>query len=85
MKPKVILLSFGFIAGLLGCHSPVLSVTPYPCKNIAEIDGLDEELTSLRDADNMLKQLGMQPLSEKTRNYVVESDVKCSHDKELTR
>ena len=85
MKPlKVWLASFGFILAL-GCRSPILAITPAPCQLISEIPGLDQELITLRDIDNQLKVLGMVPMTEQTRNYVVDANEKCRHDQELIK
>ena len=85
MKPlKVWLASFGFILAL-GCRSPILAITPAPCKLISEIPGLDQELQQLRDIDNQLKQLGMVPMTETTRNYVVDANEACAHNRELIK
>ena len=66
----------------LGC-SHLNAAAPLPCKEIADVPGLKEEILDNRDRDNLLQQLGMAPYSKKLRDYALDSSAVCHGNKRL--
>ena len=67
---------------LVGCVT-LNATAPLACREIEDVPGLDEEMLSNRDSDNVLKQLKMEPRTEKLRDYVIESSAICHGNKKL--
>lgn len=67
---------------LAGC-SHLNSSAPLACREIKDVAGLDEEMLANRDTDNVLKQLKLEPRTEKLRDYVIESSAICHGNKKL--
>lgn len=67
---------------IVGC-STLNSASPLPCREIADVPGLHEEILKNRDRDNLLNQLNLEPYSEKLRDYALESSAKCHGNNKL--
>lgn len=67
----LILLPVVILSLLTGCASNVFAVEPWPCSLIDEVQGLGDELLTM-------KGLGIFPLA---RTYIVDSNAKCMADK----
>jgi len=70
------------IAILVGC-SHLNTVTPLPCEEVADRDGLHEEMRSAKKTDEYLKKFGLKPHSEKMRRYIVDSSAVCHGNRQL--
>jgi len=76
---RLLLLLPLLLAGCLHLNSSA----PLACREIDDVPGLDEEMFSNRDSDNLLKQLKMAPRTEKLRDYVIESSSICHGNRKL--
>ena len=74
-------LTFLLLASL-GCAG-LNAAAPLPCDEIDDVPGLHEEILKNRDRDNILKQLRLEPYSDKLRDYALDSSAVCHGNKKL--
>jgi len=70
------------LVACMGC-STVITASPLPCREIAEVHGLEQQILDGHYRDNVLNQLRLPAQTDVLRAYAIESSAKCHGNRKL--